>query len=858
MSAIRVGLTAAVLAALLVSGCSAFVSSQHRIEAAQRDLKAGEWRRATIELNKVVQSDPKNVQAWLLLAKVALDTVDESDAQAALSKAVEAGAKGPAVDKLRVRLWLQTGKPQAILDAIAHGTIHLAEPQRSVAVARADMALGHANKAIQALEPQLKPGRDLAQARVVLADALVSTGRFGAAMQQLDTAEREDPKSPQPAFLRGRILMSRGLNGAAERALEAALKRMPPGQPIPDRVNALIALTEARLALGDVQAASQSEAELAKIVPRSQVAMLLAARIKLARHDTRGALNALGVLVLSAPKFIQARMLLGRLQLSRGKLQLAIQQAEGVLQQSPDDAAARDLLATAELKLGEPKDALRDLAPVLGTRAANPQLLALVGRAASGVGGAETVLDVLETNAWADSHNPAVRLQLAQGYLLAKRPQDALWILKKVPEDKAFVRDRLLITALLRARGPRAAQEQVERLLARHPHDPAMDSLAAAYFVSRGDTARARSQLTHALAAAPGNAALAIELARVEMAAGDSAAARQTLERVLAAHPELFPVRLVLADVLLRSKALGEARSVLEAGASSKAGSSLEFALARVDLARGKFKEANADLDKAIGPQPTSMAPSEEAVMLLLGAHQYKAALGRVDALLASDPHDPEVLALKGAVEMVLKDAPAAAAAYAAAQKQRPSAAVAVGLFRALLASNRPQPQKPLEQWLASEPHDWRVREMLGQYYIKIHALRPAAQQYEAVLRQAPKNVVALNDLAWLYGQLGDSRAESLAERAYRLSPQSAEVNDTLGWVLARKGDVSRSLPLLEHALKLDPSSPDIEYHYAFALAKSGKRLEARKLLQELLSTTKAFGARADAQRLLAATGAAP
>jgi tetratricopeptide (TPR) repeat protein len=856
MTSARIGTVCLLLVTLGLASCGLFITPQHRVATARRDIEVGNWRGASIQLNKAVQADTKNVQAWLLLTEVSLDTADLKDARLALGNAVSNGAKGAEVDGLRVRVWLEGNEPKALLDAVAHHTLNLAEPAQSIAIARAYAALGQNDKAIQTLQPVVQQHPDLTEARVVMAEALADAGRPDVALQQLDTALKHDQKSPEPALLQGRILLSRGRSAEAERSLELAVKRMPASQPIPDRVEALVALTQARLQQGELDGAAQSHASLVGLVPHSPVATLLDARIKLGRHDVRGALDELGLLVLTAPHFTQARMLLGTLDLDQGQFEQTVVQAQAVLQESPHDVAARRLLAAAELKLDHPGAALRDLAPALAAASADSQFTTLLGTAASRVGDAQSVLDRLEREGTADVHNPAVRLNLAQAYLSARRPGDALSILEQTAESDSLRRDSLLIVAVREAKGPRAAAKQVDELLAAHPHNFSMISLAASYFGSQRDFKRAQALLRQALTEKPNDPATAIELARVDIAAGDVASAGSTLKSALDAHPQAFALRLALADVLLRTEAYAQARKLLEAAAPSGGGGpALEMALARVDLAAGQLAQANADIDQAIGSGPDRVARLKQVVALLISAKQPKVALARVDALLASDSADPSAFVLKGDVETALGHAKEAAAAYRQAQKLRPTAAVAVGLYRAQLASGEPQPEKPLQEWLAQSPHDWPLQEILGEYYVSVHSLKPAAAAFAAVLEDSPKNVIALNNLAWIYQQLGDRRAESLAAQAYQIAPQLPSVNDTLGWIRAQRGDTGRALPLLAYAVKAAPSNPDFEFHYAYALDKSGQRAAARKILAKLLATPVKFDSRAQAEQLLGATG---
>jgi predicted Zn-dependent protease len=118
-------------------------------------------------------------------------------------------------------------------------------------------------------------------------------------------------------------------------------------------------------------------------------------------------------------------------------------------------------------------------------------------------------------------------------------------------------------------------------------------------------------------------------------------------------------------------------------------------------------------------------------------------------------------------------------------------------------------------------------------------------------LQNDPKNILALNNLAWLYQQEKDPRALATAEQAYSLKPDSITIMDTLGWILVEQGDIARALKLLKAASEKAPTATGIRYHWAAALAKSGDKASARRELGDLLTKNKKFPERQDAQELL-------
>lgn len=908
------------LAALLLSGCGAFMTPHAHLVRAQREMKAGNWQGAAFDLRTVLHKDARNAEAWLLLARLSLDVANPGGAQSALSHAIGAGAKGPEVDLLRARTWLATGNGKALLDALATHTIALSPPGRSVLTARAYLISGQTEKAIALLQALVASQPSLTEARDLLAECLTQQGKFPAALAQLKMAMQRDPKSPEPKLIEGRIYEWLGQFPAAEQSLAGALALMPASEPITHRLSALVVLTESRLAQGKIDAAAKSQAALAKLEPLAPETQLLSARIQLARGQLQPGIDQLERVIANMPGFVQARMLLGAALLQHGDEQQAQQQLQRVVEQTPDNLQARQLLAQVQLKLGQPREALSVLTPALNARHIDPQLLSLFGIAAKRAGDSGALIQVLEARERANPANPTAAINLAAAYLGAGRSAQALTLLEKTPDQGDLRRDQLLVAAQLAVRGPSAAGKTVDALLAAHPHDPGVQNLAASYAVSQHQFARARVLLRGALAARPEDVRSLIALAGVDQAVGDPAAAERRLRAGLAAHPDVLAMRFALAAELAGTRAFAAATQVLEAAPDAGKNPAVQFAIARVALAEGNTSRAKTALDQAIAARSGNTALIEQAGVLLMQAnqpdaalarfaqatrlapndaaywldsaraqlalnqpvaaraslgkaaqikpnwlpvvsalalidlreHKAPAALARVKALLANAPEDPGALELKGDVEAATGQLAAAAVAYADADQRRPSAALAVKLFRLKLAAHAAHPTQPLERWLAREPRDWRVREVLGNYLLALHSLAPAIAQLKQVIAENPGDAIALNNLAWAMSHAGDAEARSIAMRAYQLAPQSAPVNDTLGWILARGGKNAQALTYLERAAQLDPKGAEIQYHYAYVLAKAGQKSKARQILSKILAGKTPFDSRPKARQLLA------
>jgi Flp pilus assembly protein TadD len=70
--------------------------------------------------------------------------------------------------------------------------------------------------------------------------------------------------------------------------------------------------------------------------------------------------------------------------------------------------------------------------------------------------------------------------------------------------------------------------------------------------------------------------------------------------------------------------------------------------------------------------------------------------------------------------------------------------------------------------------------------------------------------------------------------------------------VLLTRGDVEGAVAQLRKAALGAADAPDIQYHFAAALAREGDTVEARRVLEAILSTSRDFSSREQAQALLA------
>jgi putative PEP-CTERM system TPR-repeat lipoprotein len=375
-----------------------------------------------------------------------------------------------------------------------------------------------------------------------------------------------------------------------------------------------------------------------------------------------------------------------------------------------------------------------------------------------------------------------------------------------------------------------------------------------------------------------------LALAALARRADDLDGASRWLDKAHAAQPTMVEPEVAAVELTLSEKKLPSALTAAGAVVDDfpKNASALQV-LAQAQLANGRRDDAMATFKRladlqpdsaieqfrlgsrlaALGNQDGAHAAYEQAVKLdphlvvgwqALAVGAAKA--GRVDQGLdvasraaAIDPRMGQLV--KAEVYAAASRFAEADAAFAAAQAKRPDGSVASrwAVVRAM-SGDRAGASKILAEWLAAHGDDDRVRLEYAAFLLGDKDYADSTREFEALLKKAPLNPIVLNNLAWLYARANNPKAVELARRAYAMAPESPNVTDTLGWVLASRGDLKEAASLLARAHEQAPGDPMMSYHLAAVLAKQGERDKAASLLKPVLASGQPFDERAHAEAL--------
>ena len=431
------------------------------------------------------------------------------------------------------------------------------------------------------------------------------------------------------------------------------------------------------------------------------------------------------------------------------------------------------------------------------------------------------------------------------------------------------------------------ARKAMERVLEIDPnYFPAVGVLAVLDNADkRPDDARAR--LEAAIKRQPGNVQAHLALVELRQANGaDKTELATLLRKVVEAAPSSPLPRLLLAEHHLRHSepkdalvvaqqavsalpdnvqlldVLGRAQSAngehnqaqasFNRMAALQPQSSLPFLrMASANLIAGDRDAASQNLRKALEIEPKSLEAQQGQVSLAMAAQKPGDALAISRAVQKQRPKEQVGYMLEGEIHAAGKAWDKAADAFRAGLKQVASPELAVRLHDVLLsAAKKPEADRWAAEWLRTQPKDAAFPFYLGNRALTLNELPESLRQFERVVAIQPDNAAALNNLAWLKGQLGRDGALADAERANALAPNQPAFMDTWAMLLSAANQHERALEMQKKVVQLQPQVLEFKLNLAKIQIKAGNKDAARALLDELSAAGDRFSAQAEVDRL--------
>lgn len=694
-------------------------------------------------------------------------------------------------------------------------------------------------------------GRDLGQ--LGLARTALLEGDIEGSWSQLTAMNDSAGKLPVVRYMRGLVAFERGELADAESDLLAVM------QANPNHLPAMVLLGAIKYRQDRPAVATDYLKRAHAQDPRNESVVKMLADLRLQQGDESAALALLEPISGQA-RDPQLTVLHGSILERMGRPAEAIALYERAVELAPDAAELRSTLGISLLASGQVERASAELSTAVSlddSLVDSEQLLALVRLRQGDAEGAEAVVN--DMLARTGDSAPAYYL-LA---LVKQAQQDSAvsdWALERsISLDPAYT--PTLRALIAKAGDDRELHKQLYRnaLAAEEHHLDALLGLArfdfdegrpvraeeklklaslshtsavrprialGRYYLSQGRRDEARVYADEAERLSERDPDVLLLQATMQLADNDRMAARNTalkLGRDLASAPVDDRFRLQAARLLTQTRLndLALTNLLMLRNADSGIASAATADLARIYTRMGEFELAKAEIDHL---QSTRVGSAALINTLMADWHLRQNQIDQARAAL-------KPLVASGERDAILK--------LAMIERRSGDEAAA---------------QAQLRSWLASHADDVGARMMLASSQLASGNTVRAQRNYEAVLESGRESVVAMNNLAWLYLDAGDSRAITMARRAYRADKDNPNVIDTLGWVYLETGDVDAALEHLQRASSLAPDNPTVLYHLGVALQRKGEASAAREALRGALAT-RDFGERQDAEAALATLG---
>lgn len=632
------------------------------------------------------------------------------------------------------------------------------------------------------------------------AEAFLALGEQDSAMAEARAATAAMADSSHALTAYAWVALAQGQRDAARQTIQRVLASG-------ERPAAALRLA-ARLAQqsGDMQRAMRYLAEGAERPPTDRSASLRDRFLMRAEHvellvqqdEIASAGEVVAMMERQAANHPYTHYLAGLIAFRTGQLDEAVERLQAVLSRSPDNPQAKTLMGTIRLEQGRYPPAVALFGEVLAKRpddvSARLRLVAALRESAADTRATEVLIEGVQRA----GEDPRALARLL-GATQSDRDIDALIDaveqyspgIEESPDARGIeiLRRQFLTILRLRSGDVEGAGEAAQALVAEYPESVAALNL----------------------------------LGGMDLAAGRIDAARQSFERALILDGGNAQAQFNLRVALERARVL------------SPDDPRIQYELARARAVAGDEAGAKTLLQAVIDASPAYLRGYPTLIRLHLDAGDREAALSVARRFREQSGGGPAGALWVGRIEQAAGRDEAALEAYAAA--------VALGNTEGLPAMvdlragmRHPAPALPFEIWLEENPSAGNERIALANWYLQRARYADAIRHYEVLVEQTDRGAPGvLNNLAWLYSQVGDERAVSTAEAAYTRASGSVVVQDTLGWIYFGAGRVDEALELLAQAAGRAPDVAEIQYHYGAALTASGERERAQRVLERAL-----------------------
>jgi tetratricopeptide (TPR) repeat protein len=719
------------------------------------------------------------------------------------------------------------------------------------------LAEGKTNEAILEYRRAVQLNPPDPRAHLALAKIFISKGDYLSAVKQLNNVIKNAPDNREaPDMLADLMVKVRNYKGAREQA-QKILKTDP------DDTLALMVLAESSFQLGDVEQAQTNADRVLQLDPTNSRGWFLKAVLQIAAQKKADGEASLLRAITYKPDYLDAVTLLAVSMARRGDLADSEKVIRQALEKNPQSVPVRYLLAAflmAQNRNTEAEDVFKQIR-TLG-----------------------------------DS-SPIDRGALARYYVRSGNLQGAIKeyqdILKRYPDDTD---NSLQLASVYIEQGNVAgAEELVSAAAKKSQNDPNTLLFRGRLRLAKNQTEDGIIDLQHAAQLEPAWKLPQYFLGQAYAEEGKIDLAEGALNKALQLDPSYLPARLALAKISLQDGKPEQAIATIEKTVDQKP-QIIDPYLVRTEalVEEGHYDEAEKDTLPLVEEFPQ---PSERAMTFRLLAqakyyqNQFEAAHGFAKQSLAYESASQDSLYFLGASQIGLKKSDEGLAEVAGYINKNPKWAPGyetLGRLQAmagrmgdaeaslktahdidpslistqLLWTDIEITQGKLNEAMTllsklaeSQPKFAGAQVRMGQLAEMKQDWNAAESYYKKALQLEPDNLLAKNNLAWVYAEHGGDGdldlALKYAQEAQQGAPNNPSVSDTLGWILVKKKRYPTAIQLLRDSVQKDPKNAEYNYHLAAAYFGAGQKSQGEQYLQAALKLQPDIAKSVDAKGVL-------
>lgn len=834
------------------------VASSTQLAAAEDFHLLGQYQAAIIETKKVLQKHANDTNAQTLLAKLYLEIGQNRQAITYLNSTDLVDTR---LQLLLAQAFLFAGKLRSSEEALdQYFGKEFAEDQDDSAIpllrGKLQMARERYDRAGQFFESARRLDPNNLEAALELAKLLLARKEYTSARTQLDILGTANPDHTGILIAMARLERQTGNLPAAESLLTQVISLLPRTDlPTPTRYRALNELRDILFRQGRLEEARIYAGIIKEQLPTAVVTEedLQLAIDLLQQGKFNDAREELKQITDRAPGSKPANTMLATLDFLAGDHAAAASRLDGFIDAETSDANTLQIFAVSELKLGQPQNVIDQLKADIDD-IQDGRLLALYGIAMASSGRLRQSESYLLRAIDLDPDFGRLYLPLAKLYVDLGRLEEAKIALQKAfelsPSDSTI--QRSLVSYYLRTSNQELANKLVKRLKGDYPDSPQTQLIIANYYLTAGEFGQAKVRLNKVLELGPSKTAQH-QLAAINLKQSQYSDAITSYEQLIEQNPEDAKAYRGLMTAYEQAGLTDEGLASLEALANKRTSLTPALVLSEFHGRNGNLELSERWLGKAEGSSSSTKLRLTEALTLskareLMNAGKSPEGIQLIQAALEQYPTSSRLLAamttisiaensllqaaeylselkqvsqeafvylLEGDLRVAEQDFPAARSAYGQAWLTEANDQLGYKLLATLKSGESSDGEITafLEDWQTKLP-DSRVRKISNAGYLYSAEKLDAAQHaYEELLISEPGNIIALNNLAWIYGNTDLDEALRVSKEAYQLAPDQPAILDTYGWFLFQSGAKEAGTALLKQAAKLSPNDKSINQH---------------------------------------------